>query len=89
MTEHEQAALSAKYVPRQFAFVPVTDQLIAIFESYGSRRDLLCFLPPEEIGRYVTEDYQRQRELQVAAFQYDLSINLNIDFPEIDLEIDL
>lgn len=85
MTEHEQAALSAKYVPRQFAFVSVTDQLIAVFKSYGSRRDLLCFLPPEEIGRFVAEDYQRQRALQVAAPQYDL----NLDFPEIDLEIDL
>jgi hypothetical protein len=57
MTPDEQAALSCKYTPTQYAFVPVPSGL-AVFTAYGSRRTLIEILPSaDDLWAFLHQSY--------------------------------
>ncbi len=82
MTPELQFAESVKYTARPIVLIPV-DGGFVIMEAYGTRRELLCTIPPAELARWVADDFARQRSCRAEAMKPQpgkIVLDLDIDF---------
>ena len=85
MTPQRQFAESTKYSIRPVIIIPVEGGFV-LFEAYGTARDYIDTIPSAELGRWVENDFARQRSRREAAIKPRPPI-VEINLDSIDFEL--
>ena len=87
MTPQRQFAESVKYTPRPVVLIP-TEEGFVVMEAYGTSRDYICEVRPDELAQWAREDFtahRDQRPQRQTPARPTLDLQMNLD----DLELAL
>lgn len=86
MTPQRQFAESVKYTPRPIVIIPTNDGFV-IMEAYGTRREYICEVRPDELAQWVREDFASHgAERQIPPATAIPDIDSLLDILNLDLD---